>query len=144
MRLPAPGDQKKHGLEMSPKYCLNFLPWRGIVKWHIYFHDNKQSCHSHQGFWPSKCEFLSPGRIMPPIFQPLSCCPSLLPAATLYGGQGTKYMNNQIAGCWPQIAEMHIKKKKKCFPKPRLLHLPVHRKNTKFLNLSYLIFLNSS
>ena len=112
MRLPAPGDQKKHGLEMSPKYCLNFLPWRGIVKWHIYFHDNKQSCHSHQGFWPSKCEFLSPGRTMPPIFQPPSCCPSLLPAATLYGGQGTKYMNNQIAGCWPQIAEMHIKKKK--------------------------------
>ena len=24
--------------------------------------------------------------------------------------QGTKYMNNQIAGCWPQIAEMHMKK----------------------------------
>ena len=30
----------------------------------------------------------------------------------LYGGQGTKYMNNQIARCWPQIAEMHMEKKK--------------------------------
>ena len=128
MRLPAPGD-KKIGLEMSPKYCLNFLPCRRIVKWHIYCHNSKQRCHSHQGFWPSKCKFLSPGRTMPVIFHSPSCCPSLLPAATLYGGQGTKYMNNQIAGCWPQIAEMHMKKKKKkSFPEPRRLHLPIHKK----------------
>ena len=35
----------------------------------------------------------------------------LLPqaATTPYGEQGTKNMSNQTAGCWPQIAEMHVK-----------------------------------
>ena len=33
----------------------------------------------------------------------------LLAAATPYSEQGTKVVKNQEAGCWPQVAEMHMK-----------------------------------
>ena len=49
------------------------------VKWSTSCHINKQGCHSHQGFWPFKCEFLSSGRTMPAIWQSSSCHQELPP-----------------------------------------------------------------
>ena len=51
-----------------------FLQYIVPMKWSISYHTNKQGCHSHQGFQPSKCEFLSPGITIPALLQsqPLS------------------------------------------------------------------------
>ena len=62
------------------KAGLHFKNYKAQLVWEMeYFHHvNKQGCHSHLEFWPSKCEFLSPARTMPAIRQPLNSLHKLL------------------------------------------------------------------
>ena len=81
------------------------------MKWSIYCHICKRGCHNHQGFQPSKCKFLSPGKTIMSIWQPSVTSPvsseklgdsrkcKRQPSATSHHSMwGIKDVNNQEAG----------------------------------------------
>ena len=133
---------------LSFKVYIFHLPIRFImylyklVKWSIFYHINKQGFHSHHLCWPFRYEFLSLENA-----QEKQCLlsgsywaalPTLPRTSTEEFQEGKDRMLTPDS--WDAY-EMND------FSRPRLLYLPINtkkkkKKNTKFLNLKYLVFLN--
>ena len=95
-------------------------------KWSVSHHINKQGCYSYQQFRPSKCEFLSPegaqeewGLWFGSKLQPL-------PTVSTEEPGDTKKTRMLAPESWDAY-------ERNDFSKPRLLHLPIHRKVLKSL-----------
>ena len=122
-------DQSPVWLSLSEQITRNVC-LHGGEKWSISLHINKQGCHSHQSFQSSECEFLSPvGAQEEPYLR--SGCHHSYWSKELWPWKAT-------AGCWPQIAKMHMKGR---ISKSRLLHLHIHRTVWTSLTWDNVIFL---
>ena len=92
------------------------------MKWSISCHINKQGCHSHQLFQPSKHEFLSLENT-----QEKQC---LLTGS--HWASGTlcceHWAQENVERCKIIVSESWEGYERNDFSKPRLLHPPIHRK----------------
>ena len=108
------------------------------VKWNISCHISKQGCNSHQ--WLGLQLWMKTPKGESNICNPADATPN--PHGDCWGAwrdvrNKTKH-NKTKTGCWPQIAEMHMKGM--ASTSLRLLHLPIR---SRMLNplVWYLVFL---